>query len=243
MNRRRYGFPLEADVPFYLFDDDMPLKSHPAYREAKAGNQEAATDIVADLAQKFVTEIGPKLPKDAIFSSPFAAEATGDNAIPQVLSVACASVAGGVAEEDIVQITRVFHTGEDPMERLAMRPKFEGLVQEGAIYVLVDDVTTMGGTLAELSDYIRKGGGVVKGAVLLVNAGRLKQLVPDKRMLKKLKERYPNEIAELFGIEVDALTANEAEYLIGFRTIDEIRNRLAKAQKETDIRLRSKRIK
>lgn len=109
--------------------------------------------------------------------------------------------------------------------------------------MLVDDVTTMGGTLAELSDYIRKGGGVVKGAVLLVNAGRLKQLVPDKRMLKKLKERYPNEIAELFGIEVDALTANEAEYLIGFRTIDEIRNRLAKAQKETDIRLRSKRIK
>ena len=94
----------------------------------------------------------------------------------------------------------------------------------------------------EIQD-IRKGGGVVKGAVLLVNAGRLKQLVPDKRMLKKLKERYPNEIAELFGIEVDALTANEAEYLIGFRTIDEIRNRLAKAQKETDIRLRSKRIK
>jgi hypothetical protein len=53
---------------------------------------------------------------------------------------------------------------------------------------------------------------------------------------------YGNEITEIFGIISDALTANEANCLIGFRSADEIRNRLAKAKKETYLRLRSKGI-
>jgi len=40
--------------------------------------------------------------------------------------------------------------------------------------------------------------------------------------LKILKERFANEIIEIFGIHIDALTANEAQYLVGFRTSDEI---------------------
>lgn len=53
-----------------------------------------------------------------------------------------------------MQTTRVFHTGADPMERLAMRPEFEGVVVTNRPYVLIDDVTSMGGTLAELANYI-----------------------------------------------------------------------------------------
>lgn len=49
-------------------------------------------------------------------------------------------------------------------------------------------------------------------------------------------------IEDILQIAPAALTANEANYLIGFRTADEIRNRLAKARKETDLRLRSKGI-
>jgi hypothetical protein len=49
-----------------------------------------------------------------------------------------------------------------------------------------------------------------------------------------------NENSVLFSLT--ALTANEATYLIGFRSTDEIRNRLAKARQETDRRLRSKGI-
>jgi len=42
------------------------------------------------------------------------------------------------------------------------------------------------------------------------------------------------------GIDPGALTANEASYLSGFRTADELRNRAAKAAKENDLRLRAK---
>jgi hypothetical protein len=42
-----------------------------------------------------------------------------------------------------------------------------------------------------------------------------------------------------FRIDPGALTANEASYLSGFRTADELRNRAAKAAEEIDLRLRA----
>jgi orotate phosphoribosyltransferase len=57
------------------------------------------------------------------------------------------------------------------MERLALRPEFEGDVHTGKRYVLVDDVTSLGGTLAELGNYIQSNGGIVAGIFVLVNAG------------------------------------------------------------------------
>lgn len=112
----------------------------------------------------------------------------------------------------------------------------------GMRYVLVDDVTTMGGTLAELANFVQIGGGVIEGAVVLVNAGREKALRPTDGLVRKIESRYGKEIENLFGIHPRALTANEARYLIGFRSPDEIRDRLAKARKETHLRLRSKGI-
>lgn len=109
-------------------------------------------------------------------------------------------------------------------------------------YVLVDDVTNMGGTLAELANYILSLGGIVAAVVVLVNAGRVKTFRPNRMVIQKLEKRYANEIEEIFGITPSALTANEANYLIGFKSADEIRNRIAKARKETDLRLRSKGI-
>jgi hypothetical protein len=43
-----------------------------------------------------------------------------------------------------------------------------------------------------------------------------------------------------FGIDPAALIANEASYLSGFRTADDLRNRAAKAAEASDLRLRAK---
>lgn len=239
---RVFGFPAVMEKPLYLFDHDINLKTHQDYIQAKAGDQEAAVRLVWDLAHDFLLQIKSKLSEKAIYVAPFAKEATGDNAIPQVLAVACAMLANGEYDEGIVQVTRVYHTGADPMERLSLRPQFEGAVTPGAKYVLVDDLISMGGTLAELANYIRLQGGEVVDVVVLVNAGRNKHLNPSVNLLNKLKKRYEHEIREIFGVHVTALTANEASYLIGFRSSDEIRNRLIKARKETNLRIRSKGI-
>lgn len=238
---RVYSIPEKAKH-FYGFSKDEDIKRHPAYKEAKAGNPEAALQLVSDLAIDFVQSLKGDFPKGLHFVSPYAKEATGDNAIPLLLSMLCAQILEGTNETDIVQLQKVFHTGADPMERLLLRPSFEGAVIEGEQYILVDDVTNLGGTLAELANFIILNGGIVAGSIVLVNAGRVKGFTPDRNHIRLLEERFSDEIKRLFSIHTTALTANEASYLIGFRTVDEIRGRCIKAKKETNLRLLSKGI-
>ncbi len=129
------------------------------------------------------------------------------------------------------------------MERMASRAQYAGLVVANAEYVLVDDVSNLGGSLAELSNYIQAAGGIVKDVLVLVNAGRDIALTPHPKDIKLIQERfYDDSFTDIFGIRAAALTANEARYLVGFKSVDEIRNRLAKARQEIDRRLRSKGI-
>lgn len=237
---RSKGFPADMPPPIFRFNTDEELKAHPQYSEAKAGSPEAAIRLVADLAMPLIERVTETLPDDSVFVAPHAIEATGDNAIPQVLAAALAVYAKGSVDGGIVQAVKVFHTGADPMERLNLRPFFDGPVAPGGKYVLVDDVSTMGGTLAELANYIQLRGGHVAGVVVIVNASRSGTLFPAKKTIRLLVGRFGDEIREIFGIEPDALTADEANYLIGFRSADEIRNRSAKAREETHLRLRSK---
>ena len=82
----------------------------------------------------------------------------------------------------------------------------------------------------------------MKAGLVLVNAGRQTGLAPEKKSVQLLNRRFGNEFFDIFGIKPEALTANEAQYLVGFRSVDEIRNRLAAARQEIDRRLRSKGI-
>lgn len=238
---RRHPIPAHIK-PLWFYDSDVDLKKHPAYQKAKAGDGEAALKLIVDLVLEDFAAHYSRFDENCIFVAPFAREASGDNAIPQVFAELAAIICGAVADQDIVQVTRVYHTGADPMERLALRPTFDGVVKSGGHYVLVDDVLSLGGTLAELADYIQEKGGVVKDMLLLVNAGRNQSIHPNKSQLRILNERYAHDIENIFGIAVDALTANEAGYLVGFRSADEIRNRLVKAKQEINLRLRSKGI-
>ena len=238
---RRFPIP-PTSLALWLFEVDQALKALPAYAKAKAGDWKSALTLISDVTLEGIHAHRDKFGSDCIFVAPFAREASGDNAIPQVFAEVCGMVFGASADQTIVQTTKVYHTGADAMERLALRPEFDGDVLQGERYVLVDDVTSLGGTLAELANYIQSKGGIVHGVFVLVNAGRSKLFSPDKQTLKTLEARYGHELIEIFGISVNALTANEARYLVGFRTADDIRNRLAKAKQEIDLRLRSKGI-
>ena len=137
----------EGVTSLYIFESDRDIKRHSSYVQAKAGDAGAALELVADLALPHIARSRNLFSKDCIFVAPHAKEASGDNAIPQVLAELSALVCGAASDKDIVQTTKVYHTGADPMERLISRPAFEGAVQVQARYVLVDDVTSLGGTL------------------------------------------------------------------------------------------------
>ena len=240
--RRTFGFPAGTQV-LSLFRSDADLKAHPGYRLAKQGDEKAALDLVIDLAVPWLFANGQRFTDgNCIFVAPHAKEASGDNAIPQTLAAVCAAVFKGSVDSGIVQTDRVFHTGANAMQRMATRASFEGEVIPGARYVLVDDVTNLGGTLAELSHFIQFHNGLVQDAVVLVNAGRNPALVPRSKDVRLIQERFQHEFVPIFNIEASALTSNEAGYLVDFKSVDAIRDRLAKAEQEIDRRLRSKGI-
>jgi hypothetical protein len=94
----------------------------------------------------------------------------------------------------------------------------------------------------ELPNFIQVNGGDVRDVFVLVNAGRNQALVQEKKFVRLIKERFGDEFTKIFGIEPAALTANEVQYLVGFQSVDQLRNRLATAEQEIDRRLRSKGI-
>lgn len=118
------------------------------------------------------------------------------------------------------------------MERLIAPAEVEGEVVPDGRYVIVNDVMTLGGTIADLASYIQTNGGNVIGVVTLVDASRSGSLLCKARILREIEKRFGDEVRQQFGIEPNALTAEEAGYLIGFRSAEEIRGRAAKAAKE-----------
>jgi hypothetical protein len=238
---RTRGIPAEAGEVEYLFRNDQPLKNHPSYTDAKAGNLDAAMTLVGDLAEPLV-EKTRRFGNETIYVAPHAIEASGENAIPQTLAVALAKAQSARHDMDIVQRNRVYHTGADAMQRLIAPSEFFGNVEADERYVLVDDVTTLGGTLADLASHILEHGGRVVGVVVLANASRSGKIIPAPHVVEQIKRRYGDDITDIFNISPDALTAEEAGYLIGFRDADELRNRAATAKQARVERLRSKGI-
>lgn len=169
-----------------------------------------------------------------------AEEAAGRNKIPLMLAARHALAIGAEFSTQIVQSSRAFHTGARPLERILSRAMFDGEVTRGRRHVLVDDVTVMGSTLAELANHIRTNGGEVVGVVVLVNAGRGGVLTAKPPQVRHLEARFGDEIREWFGIESGALTAAEAGYLSGFRDAQSLGNSIAKARNERSRRLRAK---
>lgn len=239
---RSRGIPKEA-ATIHSFVNDQPLKAHADYKAAKAGDYEAAARLVRDLVKPENLEASRKFGTDAIFVPAVGMEATGQNQIPRMLAEHYAVETGAnTSVGEIVQINKAYHTGAGAMERLIARPLFDGPVEHGGKYVLVDDVTTMGGTLAEMSNHIQSNGGKVVGVVTLVNAGRSATMTPGKQQISEIERRYGHEISTLFGIEPAGLTRDEATYILGFRDADALRNRASAAERQRSERLRAKGI-
>lgn len=98
----------------------------------------------------------------------------------------------------------------------------------------------MGGTLAEMAEHVRRNGGEVIGVVTLVNAGRSGIMTAPKRFTREIERRFGDAVRQLFGAEPAALTADEAQYIIGFRDADALRDRVSSARRERGQRLLSK---
>ena len=185
------------------------------HARAKAGDVDAAVELVSKVVKTEKVEALIKQHPNAKVAFVHAEEATGRNKLPGVYAALFELY--GLSLSDVTQTNKPSHTGTDRVGRFLRRARFDGKVVEGAEYILVDDHITMGGTLRDLKDYIEsKGGKVVVITILTASAGGT-NLRPTDELIKELTEKgITNEQLKELGIadDINGLTKSEAREIL-----------------------------
>lgn len=219
----------------HILADESTVKKHPEYMAAKAGDIAAAKQLVSDvLNAEAVNRIKLALGGTSPILTPvYAFEETGVNRIPAVFAEVLGEKLGLQINDEIVQINRVGHTGASGYHRLAFPALFNGEVQRGKTYLMVDDFIGQGGTLANLKGYIESNGGKVDMATTLTGKPYSAKLALTDDTLLRLRERHgelENWWRETFGYGFERLTESEARYLERSDDVATIRSRLSAAR-------------
>ena len=214
--------------------DERGVKTHPDYPAAKAGDVDAALQLIRDSLNPALLHPLSQMGQGTkpVLISVHAEEETGRNAIPEVLADALAVRLDWELESSVVQANVVNHTGADGFSRLARQAVFAGSIEPGRDYVIVDDFVGQGGTIANLRGHICHQGGRVLGATVLTGKTYSAILVLSSKRLQELRAKHGNLETwwkEQFGFGFDWLTESEARYLIRTQNADTIRNRIAAA--------------
>ncbi len=233
------GFP---DV--LILANETDVKQNPAYRAAKSGDAHAAAALIGDLVTNDSLESVRRLVAatcEAGMPTLVAAHAyehQGVNAIPSALAEVLSEYLRCDYAEGVVQTNVVFHTGADGYGRLARQAVFDGKVEKGRDYLLVDDFVGQGGTLANLRGHIIKKGGRVAAAVVLSGKPYSAKLSLTTKQLDALRQRHGRSLEqwwkEHFGHSFNRLTQSEARYLTRSPDAEQIRDRIAAAKRPGD---------
>jgi hypothetical protein len=239
-------FDKPARTPWHEFPDvlihagESAVKRNADYPAAKAGNVPAARRLVeAMLSEPVVVKLGAlAVGANSLLASVHAYEAEGINRIPAVLAEVLAERLGLHAEDSVVQTNRSGHTGASGYHRLAHPALFDGEVERGRSYLLVDDFVGQGGTIANLKGFIETKGGRVVLCTTLTGKPYSAKLTPSDATLRVLRAKHGDELEtwwkDNFGYGFDWLTESEARYLERADGAQLIRDRLLAARQKGD---------
>jgi len=239
-----FGKPVRT--PWHEFPDvlihaeESAVKKSTDYPAAKAGDVPAARRLVeAMLNEPIVEKLGViTTGANPLLASVHAYETEGINRIPTVLAEVLAERLGLHAEDSVVQTNRSGHTGASGYHRLAHPALFDGDVERGRAYLLVDDFVGQGGTLANLKGFIETKGGHAVLCTTLTGKPYSAKLTPSGATLRALRAKHGDELEtwwkDNFGYGFDCLTESEARYLERADDAQLIRNRLLAARQKND---------
>jgi hypothetical protein len=162
-----------------------------------------------------------------------AVEGVSVNVIPEVMAAHIAESLNLAVDESLEQINRVGHTGSSGFKRLATPALFDGTVERGQDYLLVDDFVGQGGTLANIRGYIEQNGGRVILSTALTGKPYSAKLSLTQETLASLRAKHGNDLEqwwrEKFGYGFELLTESEARYLLNTKDADTVRAGIAAA--------------
>jgi adenine/guanine phosphoribosyltransferase-like PRPP-binding protein len=111
---------------------------------------------------------------------------SGNNRIPAAFAHFIKNKTGLDTNTEIIQINKVSRTGHKDLYRLANRNVYDGYVEPGRKYILVDDVYSRGGSLSELRRYIEQRGGETVQFIALADGGLGKTVALNQKTEREL---------------------------------------------------------
>jgi hypothetical protein len=228
MGMQEFGVPL-MQIETSLHTNISNLKKDAAnYDAAKAGDIVAAQKVVDRVVKE---EKIKNLPKDATVVPVISMESTGQNMLPLAYAAKISQVNGNKIDVGIVQSFKSYHTGASPAGRLLRPVFFEGPVNPGEKYIIVDDVATSGATMSALAAHIKENGGIVE-AISVLAQGRFAGLAKaDPGIVKKLEDKFGKEkltkFVEDYGLSdnTESLTQGQAVRLLKYGSLNRIREK------------------
>lgn len=231
-----------GDFPDVVFMAQLgAIKDHPRYAEAKAGDVDAAAEVVQSvLSDEVIESIRDQLGESRPIVVPVTAEeSAGRNKIPLAYAHAIASRLGLDVDTEVVQSVRAKHTDSGAFHRIGVQPVFDGEVVPGQDYLVVDDTMTMGGTLANLRGHIEANGGRVVLASTLTGFPSAAKIKITEKMKSSLLAKHGQALDDYlqteFGFGIDSLTQGEAGHLRAAPSLDSIRDRIAEARRAAGV--------
>lgn len=229
LESRAPNFSTES-IPDAIVANPLAEEKGADYEAAKAGDAAAAVR----LARRLVTPETVEKMRDIAKENPLVVgvssiEATGKNAIPRAAAEVLAKHLGLDTAPGIVQSNSPKRSAMDGLNRIFNRPEFDGEVEPGRGYVLVDDTLTQGGTFAGMVEHIEANGGHVVGVVALTGKQYSSKLRLSDSLLAEVREKFgdlENEFKQATGYRFDGLTESEARYLARFNKVETVRNRI-----------------
>ncbi len=224
-----------------ILKDESSVKRHPLYPAAKTGDANAADSMIRELLTSDDFEVLRRF-VDAhceetkpVLVAAHAYEMQGVNAIPAALAQSIGQAIGCAYDSRVYQTNIVSHTGADGYGRLARQALFDGDVEQGQTYVLVDDFVGQGGTLANLRGHILKRNGRVAAALTLTGRPYSAKLSLSDEQLNELRETHGKALEQWWedriGHPFDRLTQSEARYLARSPDADRIREKIIAARR------------
>jgi len=221
-----------------ILADEKTVRSHASYAAAKTGDVSAAKFLAAAFVDQSALDAlrGLLQGRHAILAPVHAIEDQGINRIPAALAELLGERLALDIDPGIIQSNVVSHTGASGWERMARPPAFEGPVQPGQHYLLIDDFVGQGGTLANLRGFLLQGGGSPVGAATLTGRAYSAKIALQTDTLEQLQRKYGSELEnwwqQIFGYGFDRLTQSEARYLLRAEDVDTVRARISEARSE-----------
>lgn len=220
----------EPDVLIHQLEE-MRVRGHPRYPDAKAGDLDAAAELVLDtLNPETVAALGELGLARPTLLPVVAEEAQGTNAIPLVLAQQIGAALDWPLETGVIQSNVVGRTKKDGYYRLAFQPLFDGTPDPDRDYVLVDDFIGQGATLANLRGHVLASGGRVPEITSLTGKVVSATLALQPATLAELRQTHGDDLEnwwrQVFGFGFECFTESEARYLIPRSDADRVREEI-----------------